>query len=126
VLNDTFGQCALPKVSWQIDPFGHSREFASLMALAGFDGLFVARIDHQDKRRRLVDKEMEMVFRGNDDIGEASDLLFGVLHNHYSAPSGFCYDVLCSDDPLNDDPMSPDNNVASSVCVFVKFPFVYI
>jgi lysosomal alpha-mannosidase len=31
-LRDQFGECARPKIAWQIDPFGHSREVASLFA----------------------------------------------------------------------------------------------
>jgi alpha-mannosidase len=38
----------LPRVGWQVDPFGHSATQASLLsAEAGFDALFFGRIDYQ-------------------------------------------------------------------------------
>ncbi len=46
-LKTTFGQCGVPKIGWQIDPFGHSREQASIFAQLGFDGLFFGRLDYR-------------------------------------------------------------------------------
>lgn len=68
-LNDTFGECGRPKTMWQIDPFGHSREMANIWALSGYDGLFLGRIDFQDKRNRFNNKEAEMIWRGSDGSG---------------------------------------------------------
>jgi lysosomal alpha-mannosidase len=31
-LRDQFGECGRPKIGWQLDAFGHSREVASLFA----------------------------------------------------------------------------------------------
>ena len=71
LLNDTFGECGLPRIAWQVrghdfwelwittkcssnflsqvDPFGHSKEQAALFAGFGLDGLFFARLDWRDK-----------------------------------------------------------------------------
>ncbi|CAK1547903.1 unnamed protein product [Leptosia nina] len=119
-LNETFGECGIPRVGWQIDPFGHSREFASLLAAMGFDGLFLGRIDYQDKLARLKNKEMEMLWRGDDDLGPSSDIFTGVLYNNYSPPPGFCFDVLCNDEPIVDDPSSPMFNVDERVAAFFE------
>ena len=46
-INKTFGSKYLPTTGWQIDPFGHSREFASILSQMGFNALFFGRIDYQ-------------------------------------------------------------------------------
>lgn len=48
-------------------------------------------------------------------VGEKSDLFTGVLFNNYGPPPGFCFDILCSDEPIIDDKWSPDNNVDKRV-----------
>ena len=51
----------LPRVGWQIDPFGHSSTHAWLSSEVGFDALFFGRIDYQDHNKRMADQAMEMV-----------------------------------------------------------------
>ena len=59
-LNDNIGY--VPRIGWQIDPFGHSAANARLMADMGYDALFFARIDYEIKEQKLADKEMEFVW----------------------------------------------------------------
>ncbi|XP_033225298.1 lysosomal alpha-mannosidase-like [Belonocnema kinseyi] len=120
-LNDTFGKCARPKIGWQIDPFGHSREQASIFGQMGFDGLLFARLDYQDRIKRLRSKTAEFIWKGSPSLGKSSNLFTSVLYNHYSAPDGFCFDIRCQDEPLIDDPESPDYNIAQRVEQFLAF-----
>ena len=32
--------------------------------------------------------------------GDRGSIFTGVLYDHYSAPPGFCFDVLCRDTPI--------------------------
>ncbi|XP_054710202.1 lysosomal alpha-mannosidase-like isoform X2 [Uloborus diversus] len=120
VLNDSFGACGVPKVAWQIDPFGHSREQASLFAQMFFDGLFFGRLDYADKDLRERTKTMEHVWRASSNIGAKAHLFTGALPNSYGPPSGFCFDILCSDPPIMDDPDLKDYNVDQRVNEFIS------
>ena len=82
-LKKLFGVCGLPKVAWQIDPFGHSREMASLFALFNFDGLFFSRLDYEDRQLRSKSKNLEMVWRGSDDLGQTSDIFTSAMYLGY-------------------------------------------
>ncbi|ALC39282.1 CG9463 [Drosophila busckii] len=120
-LNDTFGECGRPRVGWQIDPFGHSREMASMFAQMGFDGMFFGRLDYQDKDERLMTKKAEMIWHGSANLAEKADLFTGALYNNYQAPPGFCFDILCADQPIIDGKHSPDNNVKQKIDAFFEF-----
>ncbi|KAJ8283245.1 hypothetical protein COCON_G00020950 [Conger conger] len=120
-LNDTFGPCGRPRVAWHIDPFGHAREHASMFAQMGYDGFFFGRLDYQDKKRRMEQKDMEMLWRASESLAPpTADLFTGVLPNGYNPPAGFCWDQSCSDPPIQDDPNLEDYNVDAIVQQFLK------
>lgn len=50
-LDQEFG--VKPRIGWHVDPFGHSTANPRLFAEMGFDAWFFARIDYQDKEKRL-------------------------------------------------------------------------
>ena len=101
ILNETFGECGRPTVAWQIDPFGHSMEAASIFTQLGFDGLFFCRLDYRDKARRKAEQELEMVWEASTDLGVSADLFTHVLYNEYGPPPGFCWDLPCDDEPIS-------------------------
>ncbi|XP_010327778.2 lysosomal alpha-mannosidase isoform X5 [Saimiri boliviensis] len=120
-LEDTFGNDGRPRVAWHIDPFGHSREQASLFAQMGFDGFFFGRLDYQDKWVRMQKLEMEQVWRGSASLKPpTADLFTGVLPNGYNPPRNLCWDVLCVDPPVVEDPQSPEYNVKELVDYFLN------
>ncbi|XP_030079136.1 lysosomal alpha-mannosidase isoform X2 [Drosophila hydei] len=121
LLNDTFGECGRPRIGWQIDPFGHSREMASIFAQMGFDGMFFGRLDYQDKDERLMTQKAEMIWHGSENLDDKADLFTGALYNNYQAPDGFCFDILCADQPIIDGKHSPDNNVKERIDAFFEF-----
>ena len=49
-------------------PSGHSREQANMFARMGFDGLFFGRLDYADKEKRMKERRMEMVWRGDSQV----------------------------------------------------------
>lgn len=67
-MKDTLGTCGIPRVGWQIDPFGHSREQASILAQLGYDGVFFARLDHADKTKRQAEKSLEFAWQGSANL----------------------------------------------------------
>jgi lysosomal alpha-mannosidase len=85
-LKDTFGECGVPRVGWQIDPFGHSREQADIFASMGMDGLFFGRLDWREKGQRLNNKTAEMIWTTSDSRKDDNKLMTGVLFNNYSPP----------------------------------------
>ncbi|UJR12010.1 hypothetical protein I4U23_016188 [Adineta vaga] len=119
-LHDTFGECARPKIGWQIDPFGHSKEVASLFAQMGFDGLFFGRADYHDLVIRSLQRTREMVWQTTADLLDHQNWLFtGILPLYYMTPPTFCYDITCRDPPIMDDPNLHDYNVPERVEAFI-------
>ncbi|KAF5918545.1 hypothetical protein HPG69_006885 [Diceros bicornis minor] len=120
-LEDTFGSDGRPRVAWHIDPFGHSREQASLFAQMGFDGFFFGRLDYQDKTVRMDKLEMEQVWRASASLKPpAADLFTSVLPNIYNPPEYLCWDTLCADKPFVEDPRSPEYNAKELVDYFLQ------
>ena len=118
ILNDTFGQCGVPTVAWQIDPFGHSREQANLFAQMGFDALFFSRLDYRDKAKRMAEQSMEMNWVASEG---GSTLFTGVLYNAYGPPPGFCWDLPCDDEPLVDRAEAAGYNIEARAAEFLEF-----
>ena len=125
-LVETFGESALPKVGWQIDPFGHSLQQANLVGAAvGFEATFLGRADYGDLDRRRESKALE--FRWVPESAGASPktgAFVGAIlgSGNYGPPNGFRWDTL-ADDPIDDDPTSPGYNSPRVVDAFVAASF---
>ncbi|KAK4483252.1 hypothetical protein RD792_010436 [Penstemon davidsonii] len=115
---DEFGK--KPRVGWQIDPFGHSAVQAYLLgAELGFDSLFFARIDYQDRAKRKDDKTLEVIWQGSRSLSSSSQIFTGIFPIHYDPPEGFTFEINDVSAPIQDDPLLFDYNVEERVNDFV-------
>jgi len=89
----------LPKVAWQIDPFGHSRGIAKLYKDMGFEALFLGRVDINQladfRNHNMSEFSWKFGDYGLDTI---------INPNVYWPPPNMCWDVLCDDPVIEDDP----------------------
>ncbi|KAI6232493.1 Alpha-mannosidase [Aphelenchoides besseyi] len=114
-----FGQCGIPKVAWQIDPFGHSREHANLVTMLGHEALFHGRVHYAELDERKKDKSLEYIWDTSDDL--KANLFSGAFYsNNYAPPQDFCFDVLCFDEPVIDDPKIEGYNIKAMTDKFIQ------
>ncbi|XP_038973707.1 alpha-mannosidase-like isoform X1 [Phoenix dactylifera] len=110
----------VPRVGWQIDPFGHSAVQAYLLgAELGFDSVHFARIDYQDRQKRKVGKSLEVIWRGSKTFGSSSQIFANAFPVHYSPPEGFGFEVNDDILPVQDDKLLYDYNVEQRVNDFI-------
>ncbi|KAF3791081.1 Alpha-mannosidase [Nymphaea thermarum] len=119
-IKEEFGQ--IPRVGWQIDPFGHSAVQAYLLsAEVGFDSLFFARIDYQDRQRRRDHKNLEFVWQGSKTFGSSSQVFTGAFPDgNYEPPHHFYFEVNDHSPTVQDDVSLFDYNVHKRVEDFVN------
>ncbi|KAJ4794961.1 Alpha-mannosidase [Rhynchospora pubera] len=118
-IKQEFGK--IPRIGWQIDPFGHSAVQAYLLsAQVGFDALYFFRIDYQDKNKRKDMKELEVVWRASKTFGSSLDIFSGIFPKNYEPPPGdFYFEVDDKSPPVQDDPLLFDYNVKERIDAFV-------
>ncbi|OIW19935.1 hypothetical protein TanjilG_30849 [Lupinus angustifolius] len=119
-LKEEFG--VTPRIGWQIDPFGHSSVQAYLLgAEVGFDSLFFARIDYQDRAKRKDEKTLEVVWQGSKSLGYTAQIFSGAFPNNYEPPTSNFYFEVNDDSPVvQDDVNLFDYNVPDRVNEFVS------
>jgi lysosomal alpha-mannosidase len=109
-LNATFGTtCGHPKIGWQLDPFGHSREHGNILAMLGYEALYVARIHHLEQDVRVRNKTLEFNWYPSSE-NPSRKLFTGSLINLYTDPPSFCFDADCGDPPVIANPKFENYN----------------
>lgn len=118
-VDEMFGKCGRPKIGWSIDPFGHSREQASIFSQMGFDAFLVGRIDYRDDDQRKSDKTTDLLWSASSNFD--ANLFSSIIYRAYNNPPNFCFDINCNDPKINDDEESPDYNLDERVDGFVNY-----
>ena len=119
-LKKTFGSDAVPKGTWQIDPFGHSNTQAWLLgAEAGMESMFWGRTDFQDFNIRKNTSRLEWVWEGSQSMGKSAQIFAGELYGGGGGGYGTWIGFDGNGNQIQDDPSRHDYNVDKIVDQFV-------
>lgn len=88
-LKETFGDLGIPRIGWDIDPFGMSKNIAQMYKAMGFDYHVVARIDWSMKSDWIADQSLE--FRWILD-NNRSEILTHVMFDNYCTPNSMDFE----------------------------------
>jgi hypothetical protein len=108
-LSKEFGSSAIPRIGWQIDPFGLSQVTASLFSNMCFDANVAWRVKGDQRRDFLEKKMLEFIWRGSSSLERSSDLLLHLLPWSYASPSEFLFESEL-----------PEKDVAAVTQLFVE------
>ncbi len=120
-LKKNFGDAAIPRGTWQIDPFGHSNTQAWLLgAESGFESLFWGRTDYQDFNIRKNLSRLEWIWQGSQSLGASAGIFAGEIYGGGGGGYGTWIGFDNSDNQVQDDPSRHDYNVDQFVDQFVQ------
>ena len=77
----------MPRIGWQLDPFGHSTTQARIFKEMGYEALFFQRYNHLEKNARFANGTQ--IFEW--EIGNGSTLLT-LTFDQYTSQGPFQYD----------------------------------
>jgi hypothetical protein len=96
---DNFGLDALPSITWQIDPFGHSAFQGVLSSLqSGYQGVMWGREDAQLKQQTLPMRGYERVWLPSPSLGGSAASFAGIFYSGYGPPGSA---GRCDGNPTN-------------------------
>lgn len=92
-LQEQFGPDAIPRIGWQIDPFGLSQVTASLFSQMCFDANAAWRTRQGvGKDEFIQQQQLEFIWRGSDTLQASSDVLLHLLPWSYTSPAQFLFE----------------------------------
>ncbi|KAF8561841.1 hypothetical protein P879_10958 [Paragonimus westermani] len=106
-LKRLFGSCGRPRVSWQIDSFGHARDNADLFLQASYDSTFFQRIHYVEKQQRRNNGSLEFLWNPNIETDQlnnnASHLFTHVFYDTYCYAKELCMGLDCGYEAFSDE-----------------------
>ncbi|KAH9599196.1 Glycosyl hydrolase family 38 [Trypanosoma melophagium] len=85
----------VPRVGWQLDPFGHSATQAAILtARAGLIATYFARVDYQDYRFRAVTGRRQFWWQPSPSLPKLRIFAEINLRETYCPPPDFSWDII--------------------------------